>query len=119
MAHALFIGPSSAETDLRNFFSQSHWALESEPGLAAAIRRLAREPFPAVLCNLANWKQAAAALSALEHTPVLIVFSDENAGPGGVCAMAPNVYRVQLGRTAPGRIFSLLNHAWRIRNEAG
>ncbi len=121
MAQALLIASSPQqsvpdELAVQNLFAQSHWTLEREPGLASAIRRLASESFPAVICDIADWKRTAAALQALERPPILIALSNEVCHTEGVHAMAPNVFCVHTNHTATREIFSLLNHAWRMRN---
>jgi len=100
-------------------FARSHWKLEREPSLPAALERLSRERFPAVFCGASEWKRVFDAVSRLDHPPMVIALSDDRADEDWLQAVTSHVYVLDTKRLAPPELFSLLSHAWRVCTQTG
>jgi hypothetical protein len=118
-AQALMIGLIAAHTPLLNLFATSHWTLQREPDLIAALERLSREHFPAVFCQAAEWKRIAPAMASLDRPPVVIALAESRATDEWMQAIASHVYLLDAKHLAAPELFSLLNHAWRVSNKTG
>lgn len=116
-AQALIIGPETATKPLEPLFAHSHWALEREANLSAAMRRLTKERFPVVFCHNGSCERVAQALGNLDRPPMLIGLASGGPRKGEwIETVARNVYSVKVNRLAPSRLFPLMNHAWRACN---
>lgn len=113
------IGPPNLQAPLQNMFARSHWKLEREPNLEAALERLAQERFPAVFCSASEWKKVVDAVSPLDRPPTVIALSDDIAEEDWLQAVSSHVYLLDLKKLAAPEIFSLLSHAWRISSQTG
>lgn len=117
-AQALAVGLFPAHTAIANLFARSHWALEHEATLAAAVARLGRERFAAVLCRAEEWKQIVEAIGALKDfqkaRPVVIALSENPAKDDWLQAVANHVYFLDSRQLSAPDLFPLLNHAWRV-----
>ena len=119
LAQALVIGPFSVEAPLQNLFARSHWKLEREPSLAAAVERLAQDRFPAVFCGASEWQRVLAAMSDIAHPPTVIALTENRDKEDWLQAITSNVYVLDVNGLAAPELFSLLNHAWRLCNQTG
>ncbi len=121
-ARVLAVGALASGFPLGNLFARSHWALEHEPDLHQLNGRLHREPCAAVLCNSDEWKQVVAALESLPagpHARPLVIALSENLAPEDwLRAVENQVHVIDSKQFSPPQLFSVLNHAWRVRNEA-
>ena len=118
-AAALVVGSSSVQAPLQNLFACSSWTLEQEPNLNAGMERLTREHFPAVFCSDADWRRILSAVSVLERPPIVIALAEDRAKEDWLQAITSHVYVLDANRLAAPELFSLLNHAWRLCNQAG
>jgi len=101
---------------LRHLLQGSHSNCEQSADIEHAAERLNHGNVPVVLCGANGWREVVAGASRATHPPQVLVFDEKPDDGEWRAALAEGACYVDARRLDAPRLFSLLNHAWRVWN---
>jgi hypothetical protein len=113
---ALVVGSTPLGAHLRNLLLSSHWNFEQTSDIEHAADRLSNGDVPVVLCGANGWREVVAGASRMSHPPQVLVFDEKPDDREWRDAIASGACYVDARHLDAPRLFSLLNHAWRVWN---